>query len=206
VKEALKTNEHVRKMEAGKSYQIVVQSKGFHPELQVLDGTKSVASKFFLDDNRGVKEFNSTLVFTPTRTADYRILVAIGPMSPSVKGPLDYVLQVAENKSVYSANDQITPKEPRKVHNVKLEAGKNYLIDLSTTQFDSRMVLEDGNGKELKKGTDFGAFSAQMFFTPTKTDIYRIVADSHGQNVTGQFSITVIEVVGPPSMPQDGKK
>jgi Trypsin-like peptidase domain len=192
----LKTNEHVRKFEAGKSYQITVRGKGFEPDLQVLDGGKSVAAKLY--DGLAVKKgtdtrFEVTLMFSPPKTTDYRMLVGIGPFSPSIDGPLDYTLDVAEQSVHFAVKDRLTVKEPRKTHAVKLEAGKTYQIDLNTNEFDSKLALEDGDGKVLRTGNDFGEFGARLFFSPAKSDTYRIAASSGNPNIVGQYSVTVVE-------------
>src|SRR5207253_3411073 len=43
---ALKLNEHVRKFEGGKVYDILVKGKGFEPDVQILDGNKTIMTQF----------------------------------------------------------------------------------------------------------------------------------------------------------------
>ena len=61
-------------------------------------------------------------------------------------------LKVAELKVVLTVRDQLTAKDPIypkagpfKVHPVKLEAGKTYQIDLTTTAVDSRSGIADAH-------------------------------------------------------------
>jgi hypothetical protein len=222
----LQLNEHVRKFEAGKVYDIIVKGKGFEPDLQVLDGSKSVLTRFnngnraktgatqrfFEDLGLGTTEFETVLRFVSGRTADYRILVAVSPFSP--KGsPLDYTLQIAEQKVHFSTSDQLTAKEPVypkagpfKVHTVKLESGRDYQIDLITSAFDSHVVLEDSAGTVLRHGLDAEGFNSRLFFRPIKSDTYRVVVTAHQIAARGAYTLTISDSPGLPGLPNSDKK
>ena len=218
----LKLNEHVRKFEAGKAYDISVKGRGFEPDVQIVDGSKTVMTRF----NNGARsnsgtaqklleavglansEFETRLVFVAARTAEYRILVAVSPFSPQPKGALDYSIQVAEQKLELLVKDQLTAKDPLypqagpfKIHTVQLEAGTNYQIDLMTTAFDSRLVLEDSARTQLMQGFDAEGFNSRLFIRPTKTAGYRVVAAARQIDATGPYTLTVAQSPNPPSTP-----
>jgi hypothetical protein len=217
----LTRNEHVRHLEAGKVYRITVKGQGFEPDVQVLDGNKSVGGRFndgrrasasagqhFLEDvGLATTDFETSLTFVPDRTADYRIMVAVSPFSPPARVP-PYTVRVAEQKVQLSVKDQLTVKDklypqagPFKVHPVKLEAGKNYQIDLVTTAFDGHLVLEDAAGKVLVQGFDAEGYNGRLLFRPARTDTYRVVATSHQIDAAGPYLVTVAESPDAPPAP-----
>jgi hypothetical protein len=219
----LKLNEHVRKFEAGKAYNILVKGKGFEPDVQILDGNKTVVTQFydfkkaqgFLEKLGLGNEYETNVRFVAAKSAEYRILVAVSPFSPAGVKNRDYTIHIAEQKVDLSVKDQLTAKDPVypqaghfKVHSVKLEAGKNYQIDLLTTAFDSQLILEDAGGKVLQKGVDAEGFNARLFFRPTATGMYRVVATSHQLDSTGPYTLTVMESapLGPQLPPMKGFK
>jgi hypothetical protein len=126
--------------------------------------------------------------------------VAVGPYSRNAAGPLDYTLQVAEQKVDYLVRDQLTAKDPlypqagpHKIHTVKLEAGKNYQFDLFTTAFDARLILEDSTGKVVTQGFDADGYNARLVVRPTKTDSYRVIATAHQIDAAGPYVLTVAD-------------
>jgi hypothetical protein len=215
IKEPLfKLNEQTRTLDVGKVYRITVKSQDFEPDLQILDGTRLVMSKlnnglrapasgerdFFEALGLARPEFETALVFVPARTAAYRILVDASPFSQPGTANLRYTLRIDEAKVVLAANDQLTPKDPLnsqgghcKNHPVKLEAGKSYQIDLTTTAFDSRLFLEDAAGKVLMSGFDAEGLNGRMFFQPARTGTYRIVVTTSQGAGTGPYLLTVAE-------------
>jgi S1-C subfamily serine protease len=216
----LKLNEHVKRFEAGKVYNVTVRAKNFEPDVHVADSGKSIAVQFNggirspasgLLESLGLADANyeTTLRFVAGRSADYRILVAVSPYSRSGTAKLDYTVQVAEQKADFSASDRLSADGPRypqagpyKIHTVKLQAGKSYQIDLLTTAFDSQVALEDADGKLLLRGFDVEGSNARLFFRPAKTDTYRIVATSHEGNATGAYMVLVAEsLTTPPGFP-----
>jgi len=72
---------------------------------------------------------------------------------------------------------------------------------LLTTAFDSKLVLEDAAGKEVMKGFDAEGFNARLFFRPTATGMYRVVATSNQLDSTGPYTLTVMESMPLPNQP-----
>jgi hypothetical protein len=197
-----------KKLEQGKVYGITVIGKGFAPEVQILDGTRSVLTSMngrwfgFGPD----AEFINTATFVPTKTANYRILVALGPTTDKRIAPPKYTTTILELKMELSVKGQLTNKDPvytgrggrHKVHSVLLQADKTYQIDMISTFFDSYLFLEDGTGKVLQQDDDGGGYpNARIIFRPTRTDTYRIIATTFEpadpNRSPGAYTVTVIE-------------
>jgi len=89
------------------------------------------------------------------------------------------------------ANDRIS-RYPHKVHPIKMEAGKVYVIELKGKKFDAFLRLEDAKGKHLAhndnnegKGSD-----ARLYFKATEGGTYNVVATAANKN-TGDYVLTV---------------
>jgi hypothetical protein len=192
----LEISEHSKKMEQGKFYSITVTGIGFAPELQILDGSRAVATAFngrwfgFGPD----AEFVTTLTFAPSRTIEYRILVAVGPVTEQRKAPLTYGTRIVELKLELFVNEQLSKQDPvdrrrggpYKVHTVKLEAGKSYQIDMVSRDLDAYLFLEDSAAQVLAQDDDSGGgLNARLVFRPAKTDTYRIVATTFSRKRKG---------------------
>jgi hypothetical protein len=215
----LKTNEHEREFEAGKVYDIIVKSKAFEPDVRIIDGVRIVATqmnygvranagttqRFFEAVGLSSKELVTNLRFVPAKTGKHRILITVSPFSPPRakmvdSKPLDYTVNISEQKVYLSLNDQLTGDDPLypqagayKVHGVKLEAGKSYQIDLTTNAFDSHVVLEDPGCRPVMQGFDVDAFSSRLIFRATRTATYRVVASARQPGLRGPYAVTVTE-------------
>ncbi len=68
-------------------------------------------------------------------------------------------------------------KTPHKVHEYKMKAGKIYVIDLSSKDFDSFLRLENSAGKNLAANDDAtpDTLDARLVFKAPKDDTYRII-------------------------------
>jgi hypothetical protein len=209
VKDAqLDVNEHSRKLEKGKVYSIAVTGRGFAPEVQIVDGKRSLATAFhgrwfgFGPDAEAV----TTLTFAPARTANYRILVCVGPVVEQRAAPLAHTMEITELKMELSLKEQLTKEDPvyarrggrHKIHTVKLQAGKVYQIDMISRSFDTYLFLEDASETVLAQDDDGGeARNARLIFRPGKTGTYRIVATTFELAAPGMgpgpYTLTVIE-------------
>lgn len=214
----LKLSEHVRKFEAGKPYDITVIGQGFEPDVQIVEGARTVftrlnngtrgnsstAQKLLEAAGLANQEFHTAFRFVPAKTSAYRLLVMVSPYSPPSRGPLKYRVQIVEQKVLLSISDQLTPRDPIypqagpfKTYAVKLEAGKTYQIDLTTTAFDSQLVLQDAAGKMVLNGFDAEGYNSRLLFRPTRTDVYRILASSRQTAARGPYMVTVAESAQP---------
>jgi hypothetical protein len=88
----------------------------------------------------------------------------------------------------------LTAREKERTHEVKLQAGQAYVIDLESAQFDAYLRLHDAGGKLLAENDDIlpGVnLNARLFFTAPAEGGYRLVATSFEQRGTGSYTLTV---------------
>ncbi len=91
-----------------------------------------------------------------------------------------------------------TQKSHRRVHAVKLSAGKTYQIDL-TGEFDTFLRVEDSAGKLLLYNDDVTppkVLDSRLIFTPPADGTYRLVVASFTPAATGQYLLKLL-----PTMP-----
>ena len=84
----------------------------------------------------------------------------------------------------------LSPRLPCKVYDVKLKAGREYRIELSSEQFDPFLRVESPAGKELAFDDANGRRNARLVFTPPADGVYRVVASHNGDRL-GAFRLTV---------------
>jgi serine/threonine protein kinase/tetratricopeptide (TPR) repeat protein len=100
-----------------------------------------------------------------------------------------------------------TRKSHHKVHNVPLEAGQPYLIDLKGS-FNTLLRVEDSQKKPLLFNDDVRPLddrNSRLVFTPTQKDTYRIVVTSFQAGVTGSYVLSIQKAVkvGKPTLVED---
>ena len=198
-KEKVKLGEHSVKFDADKLYLISLRTNQFRPSFAIVDGDKVVARGNVLPGSGEPEAFAS---FSTTRAAAYRIVIVPIPRDKIGEAGLDYTLKVAEAKRELFVKDQLTKDDPvyaprktwHKVHTVKLQADKTYQIDLKSQAFDAYLFLEDSDQKILAQDDDSGGdLDARIFFRPTRTDTYRVIATSYAPNTEGPYTLGVIE-------------
>lgn len=100
----------------------------------------------------------------------------------------------------------LTQKSHRKVHEVRLEAGQPYLIDLRG-DFDVFLRVEDSKSKPLLFNDDVRPddFSSRLVFVPTKGDTYRLIVTSFKPGDAGAYHLSVEKAVkvGEPMVLED---
>src|SRR5262249_42720241 len=91
--------------------------------------------------------------------------------------------------------DAVRQQSGHKVHEVKLEAGKCYQIDLVSKDFDPFLRLEDSRKKQLgfNDDLDFAAkfLDARLCVAPLQTGPYRLVVTSYDGGATGGYCLRV---------------
>ncbi len=97
----------------------------------------------------------------------------------------------------------LTEARTEQVHEVKLLAGKTYVFDLESTQFDAYLRLQDGMGKIRAENDDISAAdrNARLVFSPEQTGVYRVIATSFQQKGTGAYTLTIREFISPDGPP-----
>ncbi len=191
---------HPVKMSAGKTYLIDLESKDFDSYLRILDADGKQLAK----DDDGGEGFNARLRFTPPKEGEYQVVA-----TTFNSGQGSYVLKIRDLapgapgkaavtsgkdlrfEGVLAKNSPAVMGKPAQVHPVKMSAGKTYLIDLESDDFDSYLRVLDAAGKQLAEDDDSGkGFNARLRFTPTTDGEYQVVATcfSSGQ---GSYVLTI---------------
>lgn len=178
----------------GMAYAILMNSGDFDSFLRVLDANgKELASD---DDSGG--DLNSKILFVPPATGRYRVLATtfdggLGNFSLSIQSSSEYGKAVkADPKKIHTyaepffvtgrfaindPKDTVQQNSPSHVHQVKLEKGKTYVIDLIGGQMDAYLRIEDADKKGLAEDDDGGeGLNSRLEFRPEETGTYRLIA------------------------------
>jgi tetratricopeptide (TPR) repeat protein len=92
----------------------------------------------------------------------------------------------------------LSAKETSQVHEIKMTAGKTYMIDMESKAFDTFLKLEDPQGKLLAENDDISETNqnSRIVFTAPADGAYRIVATSFQRRGIGPYTLTVREFKG----------
>jgi len=85
-----------------------------------------------------------------------------------------------------------------------LTAGKTYVIDMESKDFDTYLKLEDPQGKLLAENDDISPTNqnSRILFTPKQDGTYRVIATSVQQQGQGQYEIIIRTFVGKEKQPE----
>jgi serine/threonine protein kinase/tetratricopeptide (TPR) repeat protein len=100
---------------------------------------------------------------------------------------------------------RLTAQRQEQVQEVKLQAGKMYVIDLESTTFDPVLRLVDDKGKTLAEndGIEPGVIlTARLIFNPTTNGVYRLVVAAHLGQGTGAYVLRIREFAAPLEQPK----
>ena len=81
---------------------------------------------------------------------------------------------------------------------LKLQAGKTYVFDLESKDFDPELRLEDETGQKLAENNDIAPGviqNSQIIITAVKDGRYRLVATAFQGRGTGAYLLRVREFV-----------
>jgi thiol-disulfide isomerase/thioredoxin len=92
--------------------------------------------------------------------------------------------------------DKVVKKSGHKVHEIKLEAGKTYRIDMTSREIDSFLRLEKADGKQVALDDDGGGFpNARIIYKADADGQYKIIATTF-DGKSGAYTLTV-NLAGP---------
>jgi hypothetical protein len=182
------------KLSAGKKYRISMDSNDIDSVLVVQEKT---GNQLAWDDDSG-GGLNSLLTLDVLKDGAYKIYAA------SLKGDGAFTLKVKEDGAVkvheVGAGLKLTgelDKVRAITYNVKLDAGKTYVIDMISPDqkaLDPFLRLLDARGKQLAEDDDGGeGLNARIIFKVDAVATYQIVATSFGKG-RGPFTLTVREI------------
>ena len=92
----------------------------------------------------------------------------------------------------------VSAKERQPHHDVKLLAGRTYVIDLESTAFDTFLVVLDAKGTKLAENDDIEPIfnlNSRLTFTPKTGGVYRLVASAFENSGVGPYTLTIREFV-----------
>lgn len=82
---------------------------------------------------------------------------------------------------------------PCHIYNLKMTAGRTYVIDHMTNQFDAYLRLENAAGIEVARDDDGGVgLNSKIIFRAPNSGTYRLIATSLGAG-RGAYTLTIIE-------------
>ena len=102
--------------------------------------------------------------------------------------------RVSYKETRYSGT--LSAKQTKRMHIIKLSAGKIYSMDLTSTQFDTYLILQDAQGNVLKEHDDLlpgQNLNSRIGFTPKQNGTYRLVATSFQGRGRGTYQLIVRE-------------
>ncbi len=179
------------------SYTITLNSPGFFASTQVED-----------INGKKIVSFTGSSVLKAPEDGLYRLLITspggssgqyVASLRPAKLTPttVGEVLTVGTEglmvEAVLTKDDPLDKARKKycRTYDVKMDAGKTYIIDMISQQFDTYLRLEDAAGKELAKDDDSGGGNnARIRFKAPNDGAYRVVATSFGLE-TGLFVLKI---------------
>jgi hypothetical protein len=197
---------HKMKMSVDSIYHIRVEGDGFRPEISIRPGKISPGGA---GPDRDVEE----MLFFPSETAEYRILIGANAIQDDLEATNDYTIKVTatriDKKPILKEKKELTDDDPKYVNRefkrkldsrykafpIKMKAKNYYVIDMirdgDDKEFDPLLFLEDADGKIVALDDDSGGdLNARIVFLARRSGEFRIIATTVNP-VPGAFTLTV---------------
>jgi serine/threonine-protein kinase len=183
-------------LQAGKHYQIDLTGT-FNTILRLEEWENH--SLLFNDDVSPPTDLNSRLIFSPLKTAPYRLVVT--SLQPGATGA--YTLKVRE--AVPAGPPQVIPgklsdadssidRKYYREHLLNLTGGLTYTIELVSRDIDARTGLSKLSGKVLAPGIRCIVgkdLVPRIDFTPTASGTFRLLVMSELEGQTGPYTVRI---------------
>ncbi|MCI0381416.1 MAG: hypothetical protein L0215_27845 [Gemmataceae bacterium] len=189
---------HSVELRKEENYAIEVEARGFFTHVEVQD-----------DDGQSVHMSSRVSAFQPMRDGAYRLLVSSPggssgqytitirrlslskePTGVITLGKDAFVLDTLLNSS--DPPDKVR-KTPCRIYQFQMHAGKTYVIDMISKNFDAYLRLEDAAGNKLAQDDDSGGGNnARMKWVCKADGVYRVIATTFGSG-TGLFTLKLRE-------------
>jgi hypothetical protein len=190
---------HALPLKGEQSYIITSDSPGFFIQVRIDDGAGKQlmtlsGNKTFKAPDDGMFRL---LVSSPGGSSG-QYVVSLRPINFKAVKAGEVLTVGPEGLAVEGALSKEDPldkghKKHCRVYDVKMIAGKTYVIDLMSKQFDAFLRLEDAAGKQLAQDDDSGGGNnARIRFKAPQEGVYRIIATTFNVE-TGQFLLKVRE-------------
>jgi hypothetical protein len=200
------------KMEKDKSYQIELQANNAQAAVRL----ESDKGNQLASDNDQFGNQGAAIIHRATKTEDYQIIATALNLNTNIKftltvkeltGDEGKPIDLKLDKGVVTFNGNLDKSDPRysgKIHKlflVKLEANKDYQINMLSKDMDSYLYLLSPEGAVLAQDDDGGGgdpgalnrFDSKIVHRVNKAGEYRIVATSLGGRQTANFILKVQE-------------
>lgn len=166
----------------GRTYAICVESTEIQPRLflESLDGSGLAADTDYAD-------LNGCIVFHAPATGRYRLIAnSFAPVGGA------YVITMRELPVVLSVEGVLANGRARG-HDLALEAGRRYVIDLESRDFSAFVRLLNSDDVIVAFEDECLGDMARLVFVPRRSGIYRVMINAAGPSVNGDFAIRVCE-------------
>jgi hypothetical protein len=185
---------HLIHLEAGKHYVFDMTSVNFDTFLRL----KNPAGIVVVQNDDGGPGLNSRIAFRPLVSGMYRLIAT--SYSPGATGyykvtasrfasPGGFVLNVHGDLNF---SDPLQHGKHKKVHRVFLHAGREYVINMSSTNFDTFLKVTNDWGFVILQNDDGGpGRNSRIVFRPMNSRFYNIVATSFAPGATGEYHLTI---------------
>jgi hypothetical protein len=183
-------------LEAKRLYRIEMSSPQFDAQLRLLDERGNPLA--YDRDER--KDFTAkrraVLSYEPQAAVKARLVATSS--QPGQNGPFSLRIQTLAVRSTKEGTiaasdpfDRMPTQTYRKTYRMRLEQGKEYLVEMASKTMDSVLRVEDGQGRVLGRSDLPGTSTERVLLIPEKTDEYVIVATTYPPRQTGAFTLAV---------------
>jgi hypothetical protein len=190
---------HEVRLSKGQSYTIALEARGFFANVNI-------------QDQQGKKHASATdsSVFKSPADGMYRLVVSspggsCGQYVLSIR-PINLtpikagaVLKVGKDglmlEAMLTKEDPVDKRRKKhcRIYDVQMTAGKTYVIDHMSKQFDAFLRLEDAAGKQLAQDDDSGGgTNARLRFKAPSDGVFRVIATTFDDRV-GLFELKIRE-------------
>jgi hypothetical protein len=176
---------HYVELEKGRTYLINMESTEFDAKLVIEDLHGNVLAT----DRDNYDSLYGMIAFRPNETAHYRLMAdSLTPMEGF------YTITIRELPSILTAEEELTMTAPERTFEMELIAGRRYIIDMQSADFDAFIRLTNMEGAIVSFEDVCGAMkNARVIYEPTVTGTYRVIAASGSERTTGTFRLCVNE-------------
>jgi hypothetical protein len=112
----------------------------------------------------------------------------------------EQLLKAGQRFTTSESKGVLGPKQRENVLSVKMRAGRIYVIDLESDQFDSYLRLEKAPGKTLAENDDVSPHNpnSRLIFQAPADDTYRVITTSFQQQGKGSYTLRIRELKDDP--------
>src|SRR5262249_21636727 len=91
---------------------------------------------------------------------------------------------------------RLTAKHTEQVHELKMSAGNIYVLDMTSTDFDTYLRLETAQKQVLAENDNIAPdnLNSRIRFTPKEDGLYRVIATSVEQRGMGAYALRIREL------------